>query len=858
MTANADYGVSIVESFAPTPEWLPGQNVNKDVYATNTGSIAALVKEEIDTRIAIKYEVDQAKWDANCVELTEEERYAIEAGSFLAYRPSDSDIEPGIQIVTRPEDNEGNVPKATDFTPDKDGLYVFRRSIDVDAADQSETFTYDGYYFKGNKYYKVSNLNDNVYQDSHVVADNTSTPWVFKDYMGDGINDDGTLMVAGAAFRKEIEEYVDPMNLTYLKLSDTEVAKTADNSEYSGMDAGQYLVATYDRGNNTAMAAATAAAEAYDKAIHEFEYAEALYNAALAEYTTAHDTDLANADKALNGDPANPTTTPGATKNLTDAQANYQNALAEYNNKLTAYNNALDKLKETKKVYEDSMKKLYGAVEGGETAKTNGETYSPQDSEADANSNGGYLADSLYGKYAAAKNARKTAHIDDDYAYTGTGENKGIEDEFNAYITANSSVTATAYTALDTAGLKAFRDWVDDHTTNEEHDHWMLVIDELIAKTNYDNEKAKCLGASGTSYNDAGTGTYGEAYKNALNGYKTAYTELGDISKQSEYNGYKDGIVIDADDTATTNSGAKLALDNAKTTLDGAQSAYNSALTTYQNALKASNAAEELKDAAQALQEAARNAQTQAAAAYDAVDDADKLGKSDGAVKIYIKLNDDAVITDQTGNASNEKWFLDPVTLDNSNTDVITGTLLNNKAVFYYTGLLEGGETSSKLVDYVLLDSHATQNDYKNFDFDINVALKSAQINLDESGNIKTDAAQAELAKFAKYNNGTLTSDADKVVEWSDTGVVPAAASATTYTASADSTHSTAVVPGTNTNTALSATYPYAITLSSAQATDLGKNENDVYVGASQVGTYYKVGTGNTIDNADTITVAAN
>ena len=141
MSAQADYGVSIVESFAPPAEWLPGQKVNKDVYATNTGNIAALVKEEIDTRIAITYEVDQAKWDENCVQLTEEERYGIEAGSFLAYRPSDSDIEPGYKIVTRPQDNEGNVPPATDFKPDKTGLYVFRRSIDVNANDKSEEFT---------------------------------------------------------------------------------------------------------------------------------------------------------------------------------------------------------------------------------------------------------------------------------------------------------------------------------------------------------------------------------------------------------------------------------------------------------------------------------------------------------------------------------------------------------------------------------------------------------------------------------------------------------------------------------------------------------------------------------------------
>ena len=43
LSANADYGVSIVESFAPPENWLPGQEVNKDVYAVNTGNVAAFV-----------------------------------------------------------------------------------------------------------------------------------------------------------------------------------------------------------------------------------------------------------------------------------------------------------------------------------------------------------------------------------------------------------------------------------------------------------------------------------------------------------------------------------------------------------------------------------------------------------------------------------------------------------------------------------------------------------------------------------------------------------------------------------------------------------------------------------------------
>ena len=49
LTASADYDVRIVESFAPPANWLPGENVNKDVYALNTGSIGAYVNEDVSS-----------------------------------------------------------------------------------------------------------------------------------------------------------------------------------------------------------------------------------------------------------------------------------------------------------------------------------------------------------------------------------------------------------------------------------------------------------------------------------------------------------------------------------------------------------------------------------------------------------------------------------------------------------------------------------------------------------------------------------------------------------------------------------------------------------------------------------------
>lgn len=44
LTASADYNVSIVEDFQPPKEWIPGQTVNKDVAAVNTGNVDAFVR----------------------------------------------------------------------------------------------------------------------------------------------------------------------------------------------------------------------------------------------------------------------------------------------------------------------------------------------------------------------------------------------------------------------------------------------------------------------------------------------------------------------------------------------------------------------------------------------------------------------------------------------------------------------------------------------------------------------------------------------------------------------------------------------------------------------------------------------
>ena len=269
LTANADYGVSIVESFAPPENWLPGQEVNKDVYAVNTGNVAAFVEETVSGKLTITTEVAKDAISANSVKLTAAERYAVEAGSYLAYKPATSNKELGVQVVSMIPDAtnlEGytTADAATDFTPDAAGLYVFRRSIGVDADTKVETFKYEAYYFDGHDYYKVTDLS--------VTPDGTS-------YAGDNVTTDGNLTGATAKFVEEETKTINPTALTY----------DSDNNR---------LVASYDTGAEITNAKLQELAKAYDDALVLYNDAVAEYTAALRENTGA-DAVVVDANKTL-------------------------------------------------------------------------------------------------------------------------------------------------------------------------------------------------------------------------------------------------------------------------------------------------------------------------------------------------------------------------------------------------------------------------------------------------------------------------------------------------------------------------------------------------------------------------------
>jgi len=646
LSANADYDVRIVESFAPPKNFLPNQEVNKDVYATNTGTVGAFVKEEVSGVMTIVQEKAQDTFDPNCTKLTEAQRYVMEAGAFLAYKPTGSAKVLGQEVIDmtpHATDPNGYTEGATDFTPDAEGLYVFRRSIDVDGA-RGETFEYEGYYFSNGDYYKITDL--------QVTPD--STP----DLANDGVNTDGNLSDATCKWVKDEQTVVDPVSLEY----------NADTNT---------LVATYDTGV-TPKNSLTALSKAYDDAIKEYQKANEAYNRAVADL----------------GDGSSGTSAILATKKA-DLDAKYTAWQAALGSQRTAQNNyndavaakaAADEKKASAQAAVDASKtRLYGAADGTEGTAT---------------------SDSLKGKYNKAttdkNNAESNARtqFEADFA-TWAASHQNAKGNSNL-----SDYTYEEFSAFPASGIA--------------YNYYELVAAEKLAKEAYEAELTNLIGGT----DPAGTPTSG--------------------SLQGKLSAAEGEASTAASNVSTMNGALATANDNVTST----ESAYNAALNEYNAALAANNQntqdvanANAAKAAAQAKMNAAETAYNNAVA--------NNVGAGSSLMKINIKLSDDVVTT---ADGSNNKWQIKPT------------TVANDTAEFYYTGILDGGETSSKLVDSITLDKSVTQDMYKSFDFDLNVALKSAQITYGaDNETILGTAATSELGATPTLVTPT---DIDTGLKW--------------------------------------------------------------------------------------------
>lgn len=205
LTASANYGVSIVEDFTPPEDWTPGQKINKDVSAVNTGNVDAYVRLAILNDLKLKTAgsgaavdsdatalpaapanetfvelnktaVDESSQtaDKNATKKVPNEVSTLQAGGTLVWTP-DGAVSPtdaqnesaGDDVSDGADDYDG----ADQFVPDKTGLYLFKRT--VYEGDESNQTKYSGYFYDeiDDKYYALETAPNTVYATATVTED---------------------------------------------------------------------------------------------------------------------------------------------------------------------------------------------------------------------------------------------------------------------------------------------------------------------------------------------------------------------------------------------------------------------------------------------------------------------------------------------------------------------------------------------------------------------------------------------------------------------------------------------------------------------------------------------------------------
>jgi len=599
LSANADYDVRIVESFAPPKNFLPGQEVNKDVYAVNTGTIGAFVKETVSGVMTITRETKVPSADfstekANLTKLTAAERYVMEAGSYLALKPATAiTLELGDKIVSMiPNgtdlDKYTTADVLTDFAPTENGLYVFRRSIKVaDDTDKTETFEYEGYYYEDGDFYKVEL--------------ESVTPDKLPDNAGDTNHADGNLTDATYSLFKDVTTREVP-TLTYDATGHKLVA-TVPSSGLSVADA---------------QAALTAAGGAYDTAAHNYQEALAKQTKAVSE-----DNSKSAAEKAAL------TALNNAKADEAASKLAYDLKLAEYTNKKALYDTAAGNLSTATSNKENAQKALYGNSTNTPTSLPSiTDPDNPDSTEVNA------LDAGLYKTMMQKLVAKKSALADQEafrqelLAYANNTGSGGL----NKGWPANSTIDYMVKN-LTAAELAAF-------SATEQHTQYKADAEYIVAKKNYDDKVAdyNSYEAQETALTSE-TGTLKSEYEAAL----VALYGTGTTSMPNPLPSASDQTEVSALNNGLYKTWKQAVLDTAT-----AQASYDAAVIASGTASTAHDTADE------------NVAQTKAAldAAKKAFDDAKAALTGTGDIKINIKLANDV-----TAGGTAEKWQILPTTV---------------------------------------------------------------------------------------------------------------------------------------------------------------------------------------------------
>ena len=228
LSATSNYDVVTVEDFTPPSNWVPGQEVDKDVRVTNTGNVDAFVKSTITgdlvlTKLIASNTVSEDSL-AKAIKLSTtptpqanpdtpaasaDEVIAKQAGGRLVYSPatdgySNEAIEAGTKVAETQNGtliDSGNYAKdQIGFTveQDKAGYYIFARSTEqFDRNGTTTKVTYDGYYYDGSSYYdiEITPDADDIYKVTAKLRQKETTT-VANDKFTYSLNDDGDILYA--------------------------------------------------------------------------------------------------------------------------------------------------------------------------------------------------------------------------------------------------------------------------------------------------------------------------------------------------------------------------------------------------------------------------------------------------------------------------------------------------------------------------------------------------------------------------------------------------------------------------------------------------------------------------------------
>ena len=267
LTAHADYGVSIVEDFTPPEDWTPGQEINKDVSAVNTGNVDAFVRLGLlyDAKLTVPTTFTAAI-DSNATELPTEsgltavelnttaddgseqtgtanavgakanEVSTLQAGATLVWTPAGAVKPTDAQNVNADDTDNYGVAPADDYVPDKGaGLYLFRRTDKT-----TDEIKYSGYFFDGTKYYALETEPDTVFIAGTVVE-------------ADGVVTSVSGVKLAATKEVTIANNVDsPLFTVDWIVDNTKATTDTGNSVDAGAETAKYLRLTYAGEKNAA------------------------------------------------------------------------------------------------------------------------------------------------------------------------------------------------------------------------------------------------------------------------------------------------------------------------------------------------------------------------------------------------------------------------------------------------------------------------------------------------------------------------------------------------------------------------------------------------------------------------------